>query len=461
MADLTTLLEVGGPLVSLTGGALYARQRTPRLYWSTAGLPAALARIQRDWEQTMGACNLSISPSLYQLMAADRAQRAKLPHDVPKLRGIRPSTTGLRLRLRLARGLATEDVRNAAEALRHAWRVHAVHVTEVRPGTVDLHLVGFDVLRRVVMPSRMAAKSAGLLRVPVALREDGGVFVRDYRQMPHGLTLGANQSGKSMYARSLFTGLAPQPVALAGIDCKRGVEQAPFASRLSALATDQDSSLDLLRALVEVEMNHRFDLIRDHLGIPGTIAREDITADIWGLPEHLRPAPLVLVIDEIAELFLSANKAEEKRRNETVTLLIRYAQLARATGMFLEVLGQRFGAELGRGATALRAQLTHRVVHRVNDVETARMGLGDISEQAMNASTQLPAGLPGMAIAGDASGRWARVRTPYHGLAAASALCASHARMVPDLLHLDAFRPVPAAVVGEVVDLAKPVPAGA
>src|SRR6185437_12779533 len=97
----------------------------------------------------------------------------------------------------------------------------------------------------------------------------------------------------------------------------------------------------------------------------------------------IRPVPIVVVIDEIAELFLASGKAEEARRNEIVTALIRLAQLARAAGIFLEIAGQRFGAELGKGATMLRAQLTARVVHRVNDKQTAEMGLGDISPEAM------------------------------------------------------------------------------
>ena len=54
--------------------------------------------------------------------------------------------------------------------------------------------------------------------------------------MPHELILGATQSGKSVYLRNLLCGLARQPVALVGIDCKWGVELAPFAPRLSALA---------------------------------------------------------------------------------------------------------------------------------------------------------------------------------------------------------------------------------
>ncbi|MEY9965928.1 S-DNA-T family DNA segregation ATPase FtsK/SpoIIIE [Streptacidiphilus sp. MAP12-16] len=459
MSELVTLLETGAPLAAVTGGAMYARQRTPRTYWSTVGLPAAMARIVHHWADTMEACGLTVEPSMWQVLTARRGE-GEVPHAVPpRFRGIRPSTIGLRIRLRLARGQCTEDVQRAADALRHAWKVQAVYVSEVRPGTVDLHILGFDVLRRVVLPSRTVAKQTQLLRIPVALRENGTVFVRDYRTMPNGLTLGALLSGKSMFGRNLFTGLAPQPVAIVGIDCKRGVEHTPFSARLSALAVDPDSSLDLLRVLI-AEMETRFDLIRSQWGIPSRVPDEEIATDIWSLPAHLRPAPIVTVIDEIAELFLFASSAEEKRRNELVTLMVRHAQLSRAAGMYLEVMGQRFGSELGKGATMLRAQLSHRIVHRVNDLETARMGLGDITEEGMHASTLISADQPGTAIAGDAAGRWSRIRTPYRSLTEASAYCARFAHMVPDLPALAPFRPLvpePAPVDASV--LVKPLPA--
>ena len=60
--------------------------------------------------------------------------------------------------------------------------------------------------------------------------------------------------------------------------------------------------------------------------------------------------------------------------------------MARASGIYLEISGQRFGSDLGKGATMLRSQLTGRTVHRVNDLETARMGLGDISDAELIAT---------------------------------------------------------------------------
>jgi S-DNA-T family DNA segregation ATPase FtsK/SpoIIIE len=61
------------------------------------------------------------------------------------------------------------------------------------------------------------------------------------------------------------------------------------------------------------------------------------------------------------------------------------------------VCGQRFGAELGKGATMLRAGLTGRVCHRVDDEAPARTALGDISPEAVLTVCAIAAGRPGLA----------------------------------------------------------------
>ncbi|MBT2391416.1 plasmid transfer protein [Streptomyces sp. ISL-1] len=440
----------GGTLLALavigTALLLVARVKAPAVYWTLVGLPAALYRVFSSYRRTMEACELTVTPPwwrvfAHKLSAGDTVSRP----GIPKVRGIRPTTTGLRLRLRLAAGLAPEDVVKSAERLRHAWGVYSVHVAEIKPGVVDLRLTGFDVLGHVRMPRRLAV---GPLSVSVALREDGLPFVRNYQDIPHGLTLGANKSGKSMYQRCLIKGLAPLDVAIVGIDCKRGVEQSPFATRLSALAITPDQAEGLLDALI-VEMEARFDLLCLHQGIGPATPLEDITSDIWGLPKQLRPTPIVVLIDEIAELFLIPSKTDTARRDRMVTQLVRLAQLARAVGIYLEVCGQRFGSELGKGATALRAQLTGRVVHRCNDKQTADMGLGDINELAVVAATAIAAERAGTAIAGDSSGGWSRIRTPRTSLGEVAAVCREFAHLTPNVPALEPFRPeasIPAEV---------------
>ncbi|MEU5985070.1 FtsK/SpoIIIE domain-containing protein [Streptomyces sp. NPDC047434] len=447
MTDLSTLWEVGLPLAGAGGGLGYAKVRAPRVYWSLVGLPVARVRFAATYRSTMDVCGLTVQPSrLRAFMVRSVARRSDVQPVPPKVRRVRGSSTGMRVTLRLPAGLEPADVMAASERLRHAWGVHSVNVMETKPGFVELRMTGYDVLRRVTLPRRA---SAGSMAVPVALREDGTAFVRDYLKVPHALTLGANQSGKSMYQRNLIAGLARLPVALVGIDCKRGVEQRGYASRLSALAITPGEADGLLEALVG-EMESRFDLLS-----------EQGAADVWALPEELRPVPVVVLVDEVAELFLVATKKEEERRDRMVTQLIRLGQMARAAGIFLEVCGQRFGSDLGKGATALRAQLTGRVVHRVNDKQTAEMGVGDIAPDAVVTVLTIPPDRPGVAVAGDTSGGWSRIRTPELSSAEAAAICVEYAHLTPAVPSLAPFRPVvrvPAEVPGP-VPLVKPIPA--
>jgi S-DNA-T family DNA segregation ATPase FtsK/SpoIIIE len=417
------------------------RRRLPVLFWWLVGYPAVTLRVLATYRATMDACGLTVPASAMRRATARMVGRQAAP--VPPRRSLPlPTGSGLVMRLRMAAGQAPEDFTASADRLRHAWGAHAVHVRPAKPGRLELRLVGWDVLADV-RPARRLLRTEPL-SLPLALREDGHWHVRDFRTVPHELILGATQSGKSVYLRNLLCGLARQPVALVGIDCKWGVELAPFAPRLSALADTPDRANDLLDVLVE-EMEARFRLI----GMTGGTGPDAVlTSDVWGLPEKARPVPVVVVVDEVAELFLAASKDDEKRRDAMVTKLIRLAQLGRAAGIYLEVCGQRFGAELGKGATMLRAQLTGRVCHRVNDETSANMALGDIAPEAALAATSIPAERPGVAVVGDSSGGWSRVRSPHLTLDDAAAVCRDTSALVPELPRLDAFRPVVAEPAG-------------
>jgi S-DNA-T family DNA segregation ATPase FtsK/SpoIIIE len=103
----------------------------------------------------------------------------------------------------------------------------------------------------------------------------------------------------------------------------------------------------------------------------------------------------------------------------------------------------------------LRAQLTGRVCHRVNDEASAKMALGDIAPEAVSAACAIAPERPGLAVAGDTSGGWSRIRTPYLSLGDAAETCRESADLVPDLPALKPFRPdaplQPAETPGPVV----------
>ncbi|MEU8884331.1 FtsK/SpoIIIE domain-containing protein [Streptomyces hydrogenans] len=440
-------------LVAVIAGLL--RWRRPTWYWLSFGVTFATCRVLGRYRAVMDACGLTVPPPRWRLAIARMANRPVPEPRAPRILRLRPTRTGLVLRLGLRPGQDAFDVAASCDRLRHSFGMFGVTSREIRSGVVELRMTGYDVLRRVQMPAR-AERST--MRVPVALREDGDVHYRDYRTTPHALTIGATKSGKSVYQRNLVAELAAQEVALVGIDCKQGVELFPLARRFSALADNPDTAADLLDVLIS-HMEDVYQLIRAEQRITADTPDAGIAADIWDLPDHLRPVPIVLLVDEVAELALFATKDEEKRRDRIITALARLAQLGRAAGIYLEICGQRFGSELGKGITMLRAQLSVRTAHRVNDETSANMAFGDIAPDAVLATVQIPVSAPGLAITGDASGGWSRIRTPHTSLRAAVDACNKHAHLTPDLPALDAFRPVLASPAAPVAITAPAAPA--
>ncbi|MGW7382689.1 FtsK/SpoIIIE domain-containing protein [Streptomyces sp. NPDC054794] len=430
-----TAFAVALVLVVATAGLL--RWRRPAWYWLAFGVTLVALRVLVRYGTVMDACGLTVPPSRWRLALA-RATNRPIPESrPPRILRLRPTRTGLVLRLKLRPGQDAFDVAAASDRLRHSFSMYGVNSREVRSGVVEVRMTGYDVLKRVQMP---AATETRPMRVPVALREDGTVHYRDYRAIPHALTLGATESGKSVYQRNLVAGLAPMDVALVGIDCKQGVELFPLARRFSALADTPDAAAELLDALV-ARMADVYQLIRAQQRITADVPDAEIAADIWDLPDGLRPTPVVVLVDEVAELALFASKEEEKRRDRIITALVRLAQLGRAAGIYLEICGQRFGSELGKGITMLRAQLTGRTAHRVNDETSANMAFGDISPDAVLAAIQIPAEMRGVAIAGNSTGGWHRIRAPHTSLRQAVNLCNRYADRTPYLPELEPFRP--------------------
>ncbi|MFJ2563493.1 FtsK/SpoIIIE domain-containing protein [Streptomyces sp. NPDC087568] len=423
-------------LVVATAGLL--RWRRPAWYWLTFGVTLATLRVLLRYGTVMDACGLTVPPARWRLTLARVANRPVPGPRAPRILRVRPTRTGLVLRLKLRPGQDAFDVAASCDRLRHSFAMYGVTSRELRSGVVEVRMTGYDVLKRVQMPARLDTRP---MRVPVALREDGSVHYRDYRSIPHALTLGATESGKSVYQRNLVAGLASHRVALVGIDCKQGVELFPLARRFSALADNPDTAAELLDALV-TRMEGVYQLIRVEQRISVDVPDAEIAADIWSLPEELRPVPIVVLVDEVAELALFANKEEEKRRDRIITALVRLAQLGRAAGIYLEICGQRFGSELGKGITMLRAQLTGRTAHRVNDETSANMAFGDIAPDAVLAAIQIPTDTPGVAVTGDSTGGWARIRAPHTSLRQAVNTCNRHADLTPDLPELSPFRPV-------------------
>ncbi|GLW63717.1 conjugal transfer protein TraS [Actinomadura rubrobrunea] len=428
-----TLIVVVGGLVAAAAGLWAWRRWHPASFWYGVAFPARAVLVYLTWRHVAAGCGLTrrrrrwrwtldavpvVGPAARGAATVVEQKRRMRRVDVeraPRLGVLRPTALGWRLRVRLHDGQVPADYERAAEGIAHAWRVHSVRVVDVRPGVVTLWATMRDPLTDVTV----SPVTDRLLTVRPGKLENGADWVIDLRTVPHWLIAGATQSGKSNLANAIIKGLAPQPVALVGFDLKGGVEFTPYAPRLSALATTRSECVELLGGLV-AELEARMALCRKHGA-----------RNVWTLPGELRPVPVVVLVDEVAELFLMADKSEKDEVAKTSTALLRVAQLGRAFAVHLVVCGQRIGSDLGPGVTALRAQLSGRVCHRVNDPETASMTLGDMDPAALEAARGIPAETPGVCVVAGQDGSWHRARSVYVSETDAEQAARDHAHLTP------------------------------
>ena len=400
-------------------GSRELRRHRPDWHWYLTGYVPAALRVVATWRKVARLNDLAVSygsnrRALGGLVVRGTPLRLRIPH----LSSVLPLPNGLAVRVRLLPGQTPAPFIEAADAMAHTWRMFAVRVVSQRRGSVLITAMARDPL---TFPSALsAADSSPLLSAVVGALETGRPWVVDFRREPHWLIVGATRSGKSTLLARLVVQLAPQPVALVGVDCKGGMELGMFGKRLSALATSRREAVALFGALV-VEIQQRMDTCR------WAGARS-----IWELPDEERPVPVVVLVDEMAELYLTNGSREDRAEAEQCsTYLLRLAQLGAALGVHLVIAGQRVGSDLGPGVTALRAQLGGRICHRVNDPGTAEMTLGDLHKDAVAVAQTIHAGEQGVAVTTAEGVGWVRARSHLTAPEDAGRLAAQYADRTP------------------------------
>ena len=214
-------------------------------------------------------------------------------------------------------------------------------------------------------------QSGGL---PIALGQDtGGEPVSlDLATLPHLLIAGSTGSGKSVCINSLIASLlltqGPDKLRMLMIDPKR-VELTPFNGLphlVKPVIVDTDEVSGGLKGLMR-EMFRRYRMMED-AGSRNIVAYNKKAKNDEQLPY------LVLVVDELADLMMSASGDVEHN-------LVRLAQLGRATGIHLVLATQRPSVQVVTGL--LKANIPGRVAFAVASNVDSRVILDTVGAEKL------------------------------------------------------------------------------
>ncbi|MCK9426415.1 MAG: DNA translocase FtsK [Ignavibacteriaceae bacterium] len=263
-------------------------------------------------------------------------------------------------------------------------------------------------------PSLVVAKSVlsklanTKAELPLALGKDivGEVLISDLAKMPHLLIAGSTGSGKSvginMIIASLLYSKHPSEVKLAIIDPKKIELSFYNCLRKHYLAVSPDFDEDivtvptnavLLLKSVEYEMEKRYDKLAK-AGVRNIVDYNAKIADPKRKPKdsetmkHFHLPYIVVIIDELADLMITAGKEVEEP-------IARLAQLARAVGIHLVLATQRPSVNVITGV--IKANFSARIAYQVATKIDSRTILDmNGAEQLLGRGDMLflPPGLP-------------------------------------------------------------------
>ena len=229
-----------------------------------------------------------------------------------------------------------------------------------------------EVTLRSVMdtPEWEQFKQTAALPVPLGLGSGGEPVMADLARMPHTLVAGSTGSGKSVCMNAIITGLimtkTPLALRLIMIDPKR-VELTPYQGiphLYHPVVVEADRAVIVLKSLVD-EMMGRF--------------RQLEKASVKNIASYNEKSKekmpyLVILVDELADLMLTAAGDVER-------LLVRLAQLGRATGVHLVVATQRPSVDVVTGL--IKANFPSRISFAVMSQIDSRTILDSVGAEKL------------------------------------------------------------------------------
>ena len=248
------------------------------------------------------------------------------------------------------------------------------------------------------------------MELPIAIGKtiSNETFIVDLTKMPHLLMAGATGQGKSVGINAIITSILykkhPAQVKFVLVDPKKielsiynKIERhylAKLPESEDAIITDNDKVINTLNSLC-MEMDKRYELLKD------AMTRNIKEYNTKFISRKLNPENghtflpyIVLVIDEFADLIMTAGK-------EVETPLARLAQLSRAVGIHLIIATQRPSVNVITGL--IKANFPARIAFRVTSKIDSRtildtggaeqlIGRGDLLYSQSNDLTRIQCG---------------------------------------------------------------------
>ncbi|MBT4324098.1 MAG: DNA translocase FtsK [Cryomorphaceae bacterium] len=248
------------------------------------------------------------------------------------------------------------------------------------------------------------------MELPIAIGKtiSNETFIVDLTKMPHLLMAGATGQGKSVGINAILTSILykkhPAQVKFVLVDPKKielsiynKIERhylAKLPESEDAIIIDNDKVINTLNSLC-MEMDNRYEMLKD------AMTRNIKEYNAKFISRKLNPENghtflpyIVLVIDEFADLIMTAGK-------EVETPLARLAQLSRAVGIHLIIATQRPSVNVITGL--IKANFPARIAFRVTSKIDSRtildtggaeqlIGRGDLLYSQSNDLTRIQCG---------------------------------------------------------------------
>ncbi|MFP4108355.1 MAG: DNA translocase FtsK [Desulfonatronovibrio sp.] len=302
------------------------------------------------------------------------------------VQNVQPGPVVTMFEFKPAPGVKISRVANLNDDLALALKASAVRIVAPIPGkdTIGVEIPNEHrqmVSLREILESPVFSRSRN--KLPLALGKDiqGNPRVEDLARMPHLLVAGATGAGKSVCLNSLILSLifkfSPEELKLLLIDPKR-IELAIYNDLphlVHPVVTDMNLAKNALDWAVH-EMENRYDRMA-RMGVRNIEGYNQKLASMGdqrpeGL-EDLQPMPyLALIIDEMADLMLTAGK-------EVEVDIVRLAQLARASGMHIILATQRPSVDVVTGI--IKANFPSRIAFQVSSKHDSRTILDSIGAE--------------------------------------------------------------------------------